>query len=147
MVFSLFLTIFTQKNACYVVLTPKWQRGNIFLLRISKQSEWKLANSNRISFWTCQALLEKKTRGFRFAQYFANKHQGDFGRRRRRLAVFGLRNTLRINIRKILGEEEEHDFNPETKMAKRNRSSVCEGPEKSRTWFCCLGCSELHFKE
>ena len=83
MVFSLFLTIFTQKNRCCLVLTPKWQLANIFLLRISMQSKWKFANSNRISFWTCQALLEKKTRGFRFAQYFANEHQGDFGLRRR----------------------------------------------------------------
>ena len=83
MVFSLFLTIFTKKNACCVVLTRKWQLENILLLRISMQSEWKLANSNRISFWTCQALLEKKTRGFRFAQYFAHEHQGDFGRRRK----------------------------------------------------------------
>ena len=73
-----------------------------------------------------------------------------------------LRNTLRMNIREILGEE-EHDFNLETKIAKRKRCSVCEGSEKSRTWFCCafcgeavcekhrtyfsLGCSVLHSKE
>ena len=80
MVFSLCLMIFSQKNACCVVLTPKWQLANVFLLRISMQSEWKLANSN------CRIVIHIILFSIffhNFAQYFANQHQGDFGRRRR----------------------------------------------------------------
>ena len=80
MVFSLFLMIFTQKNASCVVLTPKWQLANIFLLRISMQSEWKITNSNcRIVIYVILFSIFFHN----FAQYFENEHQGDLGRRRR----------------------------------------------------------------
>jgi len=59
---------------------------------------------------------------------------------KKRLEVLNLRKSIRLSIQEILGQEEEISLNPQTKMMKRKRCSVCPYSDNTKTWFCCALC-------
>jgi len=59
---------------------------------------------------------------------------------KKRLEVSSLRKNIKLCIQEILGQEEEIFLNPQTKMRKRKRCSVCSRNNDAKTWFCCALC-------